>query len=176
MVFSLHADIAFYSGERDDEDVAFSDNYSKDSIIEITYNSLTVRVKVVGALPKTLTKRDLALSRKTLTELGIYGSGDTNVNVKLLKGSRIEETALDNDGSGWYSIILEMEENTSATEKYNSLIFNGFKPRARISEEGTVFTIPYVEEYELEEKKAKIEKIGLTIHSILASPNPYEEK
>ncbi len=178
VLFSLHAEVAFYSGEREGEYTALSDKYSVNSIIEVSFDGKSVRAEVTGRLPKTLEGRELGLTKAVLESLGAFSKGDVEVSVRLLKGSQIDNE-IENDEkkeSGWYSISLAPVENETAREKYKALVFYGFKPDVEITEEGTLFTIPYIAEYELEERTRELETIGFDILSVTGADNPYTKE
>ncbi len=169
---SLFADRAFWSGV-DNGLVALSDKYVPSSNIRITYGEKSTQVKVVSSLFSTLPGRELGLSKSALETLGIWGMGDTDVNVELVKGAVIESEKKDNSGSGWYSITLLPIIKGYALEKYEILTKNGFKPRTEVVDSRYVFTIPYVAEYEKEDTLSLLSNLGFLINKTEETENPY---
>lgn len=171
---SLCADRAFWLGNDYDGESAATDKYTEDSTLLVSYGEKSVLVQVVAPLPDTLEGREIGLTKSVLEELGIWGKGDKDVSVKLRKGSETEPVeTTDVEDTGWYSFRLRSTKRTLALDNYKALTANGFKVRTEIDGDKITFTIPYVAEYEKEEKKALIESLGLTVELVKAVDNPY---
>ncbi len=173
IIFSLSADKAFWSGDEDGF-TAYTDKYTPQSVLSIKSGERTVTVKVIGKLMKTLPGRELGLTKEVLDELGLWGDGDEEVNVTLLKGA-VKEAAEEEttDGSGWYSIELKSVEKEKAGESYKELVFNSLKPETEVSGNSFIFTLPYIAEYEIDDTLALIEKLGLSVENVRTTENPY---
>lgn len=168
---SIAADTAFWNGEEDGYN-ACSDRYAVSSVISLSLNDKTINVKVTGPIPDTLPGRDLGLSKEVLTELGIWGQGDSVIDTAIVNGKVKEDTAV-TENSGWHSITLEPYSMSCALEKYKTLIFYGFKPEAYRDGDTISYTIPYVAEYELEDTKNLLKDIGLAVLDVKETVNPY---
>ena len=97
-----------------------------------------------------------------------------DAKVELLRGSLSELDDNENtEDSGWYSFTLHTTKRTLALDNYKALLRSGFKVRVETDGDKITFTIPYVAEYEVEEKKALIESLGLTVESVDSVANPY---
>ena len=153
--------------------LAFTDLYEKGSVLlgsnEEGKSIITI---VSGEKPKTNDKRNLGLTESALKELELWGNGTSHVEVKLRKGSIKEETEIIED-TGWYSFVLEGVERSISYDKYKALIRNGFKPESRLDEGLIYFTLPYIAEYEREEKRNLLSSLGLEIKEEIVSANPY---
>lgn len=171
---SLPAERAFWLGDDYEGESAASDKYTVSSTLLVSYGEKSVLVDVVSPLPDTLEGREIGLTRSALEELGIWGKGDTDVSVKLRKGSEVEpDSTADSEDTGWYSFRLRSTKRTLALDNYKALTANAVKVRTEIDGDMITFTVPYVAEYEIEEKKALIESLGLTVEEINAADNPY---
>lgn len=173
-VTSLSAETAFWLGSDYEGECAASDKYTVSSTLNVSYGEKSVLVSVVAPLPDTLEGREIGLTRSVLEELGIWGNGDTDVSVKLRKGSEVElESPPAQEDTGWYSFTLRSSKRTLALDNYRALTANSIKVRTEIADDLITFTVPYVAEYEIDEKKALIESLGLTVEEINAADNPY---
>ncbi len=174
MLVSLSAETVFWSGENEGNS-AYSDKYTVSSVISVTYNDVSINVTVKGPLPETLPGRDLALSRTSLEALGIWGYSDTTAVTEIVAGARADyrEETEEKEKSGWYSITLKPYQMGYALEKYNTLIFYGFKPVVEIKGNAVIYTIPYTAEYEKEEKINLLKETGFTIERIEETEDPY---
>ncbi len=173
-VASLSADRAFWLGDGYSGSVAASGKYTVSSTLSVSYGEKKTTVTVTSSLPKTLEGRELGLTRSTLEELGIWGKGDEDVSVTLLKGSVIElEDGEKTENSGWYSLTLHSTKRTIALDNYRALTANGFKVKTDVNGDRITFTILYIAEYEVEEKKALLETLGFTVEKIEETENPY---
>ena len=173
-VVSLSAEKAFWLGSGYEGKSAASDKYSVSSTLQVSYGEEKTTVVVASSLPDTLEGRDLGLSRSALEDLGIWGKGDKEVSVTLLRGSVVElEDKEDAEDSGWYSFILHSTKRTIALDNYRSLTANSFKVKTDVNGEKITFTVLYIAEYEVEEKKALIESLGFTVEEIEEAENPY---
>ncbi len=171
---SLPAERAFWLGNDYEGESAATDKYTEESTLIVSYGEKSVLVQVVAPLPDTLEGREIGLTRTALEELGIWGSGDTEVSVKLRKGSEVEpESHASVEDTGWYSLRLRSTKRTLALDNYKALTANSIKVRTEIEGDRITFTVPYVAEYEVEEKKALIESLGLTVEEISVTDNPY---
>ena len=94
------------------------------------------------------------------------------MEVKLRKGSVKEETEIEKD-TGWYSFVLEGVDRNISYDKYKALIRNGFKPESRVDKDLIYFTLPYIADYEREEKRNLLSTLGLEIKEEIVSANPY---
>lgn len=169
---AVSADIVFWSGI-DDGLVAHSDKYMPSSTLLITYGRKSTEVKVASSLKSTLSERELGLSRTALEALGIWGMGDRDVNVDIIKGGLAQTEEKDESGSGWYSITLLPIIKGYALEKYEILTKNGFKPRTEVVNTRYVFTIPYVAEYEKDDTLSQLSNLGFLIDRTEETENPY---
>ncbi len=170
----LPAERAFWLGDDYEGESAATDKYTEESTLIVSYGDKSVLVQVVAPLPDTLEGREIGLTRTALEELGIWGMGDTEVSVKLRKGSEVEPdntTAVED--TGWYSLRLRSTKRTLALDNYKALTANSIKVRTEIEGDMITFTVPYVAEYEVEEKKALIESLGFTVEEVNATDNPY---
>ena len=153
--------------------LSFTDLYEKGSeLIVSNENGESIITKVSGDKPKTNGTRDLGLTESALKELGLWGNGTSQVEVKLRKGSVKEETEIEED-TGWYSFVLEGVDRNISYDKYKALIRNGFKPESRFDEDLIYFTLPYIADYEREEKRNLLSTLGLEIKEEIVSANPY---
>ena len=94
------------------------------------------------------------------------------MEVKLRKGSVKEVTEIEKD-TGWYSFVLEGIERNISYDKYKALIRNGFKPESIRDGDFVYFTLPYIADYEREEKRNLLSYLGLEIKEEIISKNPY---
>ncbi len=168
----VSADRAFWSGI-DSGLVAHSDKYVSSSTLLITYGDKSTKVKVTAPVSPTLYGRELGLSRTALEALGIWGMGDTDVKVDLVKGELVQSDEKDESGSGWYSITLLPIIKGYALEKYEILTKNGFKPRTEVVDSRYVFTIPYVAEYEKDDTLTLLSNLGFLVDKTEETENPY---
>ena len=153
--------------------LAFTDLYEKGSVLLVSNEEGKSIITIVsGEKPKTNDKRNLGLTESALKELELWGNGTSHVEVKLRKGSIKEETEIIED-TGWYSFVLEGVERSISYDKYKALIRNGFKPESRLDEGLIYFTLPYIAEYEREEKRNLLSSLGLEIKEEIVSANPY---
>ena len=153
--------------------LAFTDLYEKGSVLLVSNEEGKSIITIVsGEKPKTNDKRNLGLTESALKELELWGNGSSHVEVKLRKGSIKEETEIIED-TGWYSFVLEGVERSISYDKYKALIRNGFKPESRLDEGLIYFTLPYIAEYEREEKRNLLSSLGLEIKEEIVSANPY---
>lgn len=153
--------------------LAFTDLYEEGSVLLVSNEEGKSIITIVsGEKPKTNDKRNLGLTESALKELELWGNGTSHVEVKLRKGSIKEETEIIED-TGWYSFILEGIERSISYDKYKALIRNGFKPESRLDEGLIYFTLPYIAEYEREEKRNLLSSLGLEIKEEIVSANPY---
>ena len=153
--------------------LAFTDLYEEGSVLLVSNEEGKSIITIVsGEKPKTNDKRNLGLTESALKELELWGNGTSHVEVKLRKGSIKEETEIIED-TGWYSFVLEGVERSISYDKYKALIRNGFKPDSRLDEGLIYFTLPYIAEYEREEKRNLLSSLGLEIKEEIVSKNPY---
>ena len=153
--------------------LAFTDIYEEGSVLLVSNEEGKSIITIVsGEKPKTNDKRNLGLTESALKELELWGNGTSHVEVKLRKGSIKEETEIIED-TGWYSFVLEGVERSISYDKYKALIRNGFKPESRLDEGLIYFTLPYIAEYEREEKRNLLSSLGLEIKEEIVSANPY---
>ena len=153
--------------------LAFTDLYEEGSVLLVSNEEGKSIITIVsGEKPKTNDKRNLGLTESALKELELWGNGTSHVEVKLRKGSIKEETEIIED-TGWYSFVLEGVERSISYDKYKALIRNGFKPESRPDEGLIYFTLPYIAEYEREEKRNLLSSLGLEIKEEIVSANPY---
>ena len=153
--------------------LAFTDLYEEGSVLLVSNEEGKSIITIVsGEKPKTNDKRNLGLTESALKELELWGNGTSHVEVKLRKGSIKEETEIIED-TGWYSFVLEGVERSISYDKYKALIRNGFKPESRLDEGLIYFTLPYIAEYEREEKRNLLSYLGLEIKEEIVSKNPY---
>ena len=153
--------------------LAFTDLYEKGSVLLVSNEEGKSIITIVsGEKPKTNDKRNLGLTESALKELELWGNGTSHVEVKLRKGSIKEETEIIED-TGRYSFVLEGVERSISYDKYKALIRNGFKPESRLDEGLIYFTLPYIAEYEREEKRNLLSSLGLEIKEEIVSANPY---
>ena len=153
--------------------LAFTDLYEEGSVLLVSNEEGKSIITIVsGEKPKTNDKRNLGLTESALKELELWGNGTSHVEVKLRKGSIKEETEIIED-TGWYSFVLEGVERSISYDKYKALIKNGFKPESRLDEGLIYFTLPYIAEYEREEKRNLLSSLGLEIKEEIVSANPY---
>ena len=153
--------------------LAFTDLYEEGPVLLVSNEEGKSIITIVsGEKPKTNDKRNLGLTESALKELELWGNGTSHVEVKLRKGSIKEETEIIED-TGWYSFVLEGVERSISYDKYKALIRNGFKPESRLDEGLIYFTLPYIAEYEREEKRNLLSSLGLEIKEEIVSANPY---
>ena len=153
--------------------LAFTDLYEEGSVLLVSNEEGKSIITIVsGEKPKKNDKRNLGLTESALKELELWGNGTSHVEVKLRKGSIKEETEIIED-TGWYSFVLEGVERSISYDKYKALIRNGFKPESRLDEGLIYFTLPYIAEYEREEKRNLLSSLGLEIKEEIVSANPY---
>ena len=153
--------------------LAFTDLYEEGPVLLVSNEEGKSIITIVsGEKPKTNDKRNLGLTESALKELELWGNGTSQVEVKLRKGSIKEETEIIED-TGWYSFVLEGVERSISYDKYKALIRNGFKPESRLDEGLIYFTLPYIAEYEREEKRNLLSSLGLEIKEEIVSANPY---
>ena len=180
LIPALFSETAFWIGFNpvdnswnNSELLSFTDLYEKGSeLIVSNENGESIITKVSGDKPKTNGTRDLGLTVSALKELGLWGNGTSQVEVKLRKGSVKEETEIEED-TGWYSFVLEGVDRNISYDKYKALIRNGFKPESRFDEDLIYFTLPYIADYEREEKRNLLSTLGLEIKKEIVSANPY---
>ena len=180
LIPALFSETAFWIGFdpvdnswNNSELLSFTDLYEKGSeLIVSNENGESIITKVSGDKPKTNGTRDLGLTESALKELGLWGNGTSQVEVKLRKGSVKEETEIEKD-TGWYSFVLEGVDKNISYDKYKALIRNGFKPESRFDEDLIYFTLPYIADYEREEKRNLLSTLGLEIKEEIVSANPY---
>ena len=180
LIPALFSETAFWIGFdpvdnswNNSELLSFTDLYEKGSeLIVSNENGESIITKVSGDKPKTNGTRDLGLTESALKELGLWGNGTSQVEVKLRKGSVKEETEIEKD-TGWYSFVLEGVDKNISYDKYKALIRNGFKPESRFDEDLIYFTLPYIADYEREEKRNRLSTLGLEIKEEIVSANPY---
>ena len=180
LIPALFSETAFWIGFNpvdnswnNSELLSFTDLYEKGSeLIVSNENGGSIITKVSGDKPKTNGTRDLGLTESALKELGLWGNGTSQVEVKLRKGSVKEETEIEKD-TGWYSFVLEGVDRNISYDKYKALIRNGFKPESRFDEDLIYFTLPYIADYEREEKRNLLSTLGLEIKEEIVSANPY---
>ena len=180
LIPALFSETAFWIGFdpvdnswNNSELLSFTDLYEKGSeLIVSNENGESIITKVSGDKPKTNGTRDLGLTESALKELGLWGNGTSQVEVKLRKGSVKEETEIEED-TGWYSFVLEGVDRNISYDKYKALIRNGFKPESRFDEDLIYFTLPYIADYEREEKRNLLSTLGLEIKEEIVSANPY---
>ena len=153
--------------------LAFTDLYEEGSVLLVSNEEGKSIITIVSEKKKkTNDKRNLGLTESALKELELWGNGTSHVEVKLRKGSIKEETEIIED-TGWYSFVLEGVERSISYDKYKALIRNGFKPESRLDEGLIYFTLPYIAEYEREEKRNLLSSLGLEIKEEIVSANPY---
>ena len=180
LIPALFSETAFWIGFNpvdnswnNSELLSFTDLYEKGSeLIVSNENGESIITKVSGDKPKTNGTRDLGLTVSALKELGLWGNGTSQVEVKLRKGSVKEETEIEKD-TGWYSFVLEGVDRNISYDKYKALIRNGFKPESRFDKDLIYFTLPYIADYEREEKRNLLSTLGLEIKEEIVSANPY---
>ena len=180
LIPALFSETAFWIGFdpvdnswNNSELLSFTDLYEKGSeLIVSNENGESIITKVSGDKTKTNGTRDLGLTESALIELGLWGNGTSQVEVKLRKGSVKEETEIEED-TGWYSFVLEGVDRNISYDKYKALIRNGFKPESRFDEDLIYFTLPYIADYEREEKRNLLSTLGLEIKEEIVSANPY---
>ena len=180
LIPALFSETAFWIGFdpvdnswNNSELLSFTDLYEKGSeLIVSNENGESIITKVSGDKTKTNGTRDLGLTVSALKELGLWGNGTSQVEVKLRKGSVKEETEIEKD-TGWYSFVLEGVDRNISYDKYKALIRNGFKPESRFDEDLIYFTLPYIADYEREEKRNLLSTLGLEIKEEIVSANPY---
>ena len=180
LIPALFSETAFWIGFdpvdnswNNSELLSFTDLYEKGSeLIVSNENGESIITKVSGDKPKTNGTRDLGLTVSALKELGLWGNGTSQVEVKLRKGSVKEETEIEKD-TGWYSFVLEGVDRNISYDKYKALIRNGFKPESRFDEDLIYFTLTYIADYEREEKRNLLSTLGLEIKEEIVSANPY---
>lgn len=180
LIPALFSETAFWIGFdpvdnswNNSELLSFTDLYEKGSeLIVSNENGESIITKVSGDKTKTNGTRDLGLTESALKELGLWGNGTSQVEVKLRKGSVKEETEIEED-TGWYSFVLEGVDRNISYDKYKALIRNGFKPESRFDEDLIYFTLPYIADYEREEKRNLLSTLGLEIKEEIVSANPY---
>ena len=180
LIPALFSDTAFWIGFDpvdkswdNSELLAFTDLYEEGSVLLVSNEEGKSIITIVsGEKPKTNDKRNLGLTESALKELELWGNGTSHVEVKLRKGSIKEETEIIED-TGWYSFVLEGVERSISYDKYKALIRNGFKPESRLDEGLIYFTLPYIAEYEREEKRNLLSSLGLEIKEEIVSANPY---
>lgn len=180
LIPALFSETAFWIGFdpvdnswNNSELLSFTDLYEKGSeLIVSNENGESIITKVSGDKTKTNGTRDLGLTESALKELGLWGNGTSQVEVKLRKGSVKEETEIEKD-TGWYSFVLEGVDRNISYDKYKALIRNGFKPESRFDEDLIYFTLPYIADYEREEKRNLLSTLGLEIKEEIVSANPY---
>ena len=180
LIPALFSETAFWIGFdpvdnswNNSELLSFTDLYEKGSeLIVSNENGESIITKVSGDKPKTNGTRDLGLTVSALKELGLWGNETSQVEVKLRKGSVKEETEIEKD-TGWYSFVLEGVDRNISYDKYKALIRNGFKPESRFDEDLIYFTLPYIADYEREEKRNLLSTLGLEIKEEIVSANPY---
>ena len=180
LIPALFSETAFWIGFdpvdnswNNSELLSFTDLYEKGSeLIVSNENGESIITKVSGDKPKTNGTRDLGLTESALKELGLWGNGTSQVEVKLRKGSVKEETEIEKD-TGWYSFVLEGVDRNISYDKYKALIRNGFKPESRFDKDLIYFTLPYIADYEREEKRNLLSTLGLEIKEEIVSANPY---
>lgn len=151
---------------------AFTSLYPKSSIIEITKtdNERKTIVEVASPLNDKIINRDLLLTTAALEELGVYGIGDFEVNVKLIE---IGEEKSKKE-TGWYSIysspILDFNDAFSI---YLSLQNQNFKPRVETSSLGLIILVPYVREFEKDKTFEILKDEGLKNLRLEVAENPF---
>ena len=178
-LFALSAETAFWIGP--DSPVlsldnssysAYTDLYEEGSEIFITSSDSTVIATVRGKCPESIGNRDLALTKAALEELGLWGEGQSEVSVRLRKGSIAEEKEVED--TGWYAFVLSPVSPESAIDFYKVLVRKGFKPKSEKNENGEIiFTLPFIVDYERDEKREVLLAIGLSVTAEEPSENPY---
>lgn len=183
VLFSLSSsDISFWVGHptqgdswQDSDIIAFTDKYTPSSVLSISYLNKSISVTVHSALPKTIEGRTIGLTSAVLEELGLWGKGDENITCILQRGSltELEEKETPKE-SGWYSLFLAPINKENASSVYKSLVSKGFKPSiVEQSDDLFYFSIPYVVEYEIDEKVEVLSSLSLTVERIEKRENPY---
>ncbi|MBQ0071439.1 MAG: hypothetical protein KBS81_06240 [Spirochaetales bacterium] len=177
---SLFAETSFWVGKApygaswsDDGLYAFTSLYEEGSVVFVSSETTTIQVQVIGPLPTTLEGRDFGLSQRALEELGIWGQGDTFVSVRLRNGSILEETEPDYTSSGWFTLVLGEMTGKEATDAYKAISRKGLKLSMKKAGDKVLVSIPYIVEYEMEEKTELLRKLGYTVTSSYPSENPY---
>ncbi|MGN1163639.1 MAG: hypothetical protein ACI4S4_02405 [Candidatus Ornithospirochaeta sp.] len=181
LVFTVSAETAFWTGPDspvlpldNSQYSAYTDLYEVGSEISITSSSSTIIAKVEGRCPESTGGRDLALTRSALEELGLWGEGHSTVSVRLRKGA-VKEGEEKTEDTGWFAIVLAPVSPDKASDIYKVLVRKGFKPRSeKNGERDIVFTLPYIVDYEREEKKEVLLAMVLSVTAEEPSANPYE--
>ena len=180
LIPALFSETAFWIGFdpvdnswNNSELLSFTDLYESGSeLIVSNEEGKSIVTKVYVKKPKTNEGRDLGLTESALEELGLWGKGTSQVEVKLRKGAIKEEIEIEED-TGWYSFVLEGVERNISYDKYKALIRNGFKPESILDGDFVFFTLPYIADYEREEKRNLLSSLGLEIKEEIVSKNPY---
>lgn len=182
IIASLFSENAFWVGFdpinkawNNSELLSFTDLYEKDSeLIVSNEDGKSIITKVYGECPETNEDRDLGLTQAALEELGLWGNGVSKVDVKLRKGSVKEETTEYEENTGWYTFVLAGIERDISYDKYRTLVRRGFKPESTLGEDNLIyFSLPYIVDYEREEKRNLLSSLGLEIKEEIISKNPY---
>lgn len=183
VLFSISAsDISFWVGYptqsdtwKDSDIIAFTDKYTPNSVLSISYLNKSISVTVYSSLPQTIEGRTIGLTSAALEELGLWGKGDEDITCILQRGSltELEEKEIPKE-SGWYSLFLSPISKEAASSAYKSLVSKGFKPNVvEYKDDLFYFSIPYIVEYEIDEKVEVLSSISLCVEKIESEENPY---
>lgn len=178
---SLFSETAFWVGfdpkdkEWDNSKfLSFTNLYEEGSeLIVSNEEGKSIITTVYGECPETNEGRTIALTEAVLEELGLWGNGVSQVEVRLRKGAVEEDSEIIEEITGWYTFILEGVERDKAYDKYRVLVRKGFKPETRLEDDLIYFSLPYIVEYEREEKRNLLSSLGLEIKEEIVSKNPY---
>lgn len=183
VLFSISAsDISFWVGYptqsdtwKDSDIIAFTDKYTPSSVLSISYLNKSISVTVHSSLPQTIEGRTIGLTSAVLEELGLWRKGDEDIYCVLQRGSlaELEEKEVPKE-SGWYSLFLSPINKEEASLVYKNLVSKGFKPKLVDNSDNLFyFSIPYIVEYEIDEKVEVLSSLSLSVERIESAENPY---
>lgn len=183
ILFSLSAsDISFWVGLPTQSDtwnssdiIAFTDKYTPSSVLSLSYLDKSISVTVYSSLPATIESRTIGLTYAGLEALGLWGKGDEDISCILQRGSLTElEEKETQEESGWYSLLLSPIKKEDISSLYKKLVSKGFKPKLiEYSDNLFYLSIPYIAEYEIDEKVEILSALSLTVEKIESIENPY---
>ena len=155
---------------------AASDSYPMGSVVELVSEETgrSTIVTVTDTLPELPEGRTLAVTERTLRELGLMDKGFGEVEERTLRRGTIETTADASAETGWYMFDLGIYSDTKdCYDAYMALKANGLRPYVEAEEAGIHLSVRHVMAFQREETAALIREAGLTPGEAFNEPNPY---
>ena len=153
---------------------AASSSYPMGSVLELvsTETGRSTVVTVTDTLPELPEGRTIAVTGRTLRELGLMDKGVGEVKERTLRVGTIENESAEE--TGWYMFELgAYADSRECNEAYRSLAENGLRPYID-NEDGLLYlSVRHVMAFELEDAAAAIRDAGITPGPAIMEPNPY---